>query len=137
MDSDVLTESAQDFLRNKRNLVLATVRRDGTLQLSPLWFVWKDGEFVISTITSTAKWHNLKRNPKCGVSVDDQETGRYVSASGTAVLEEGDVREPTREIVAKYRDAAEVDTRMEFIFREGNRVIIRLRPDRIVTRNLD
>ncbi len=137
MASGVLTDSAQDFLRHKRNIILATHRRDGTLQLSPLWFVWKDGEFVISTVTSTARWHNLKRNPKCGVTVDDQETGRYISASGTAVLEEGDVREPTREIVAKYRDAAEVDTRMELILREGNRVIIRLQPDRIVTRNLD
>ena len=65
MPENEITPAVEEFLATQRNLILATIRRDGRPQLSPVWYVWRDGAFFISTVTSTAKWRNLVRDPRC------------------------------------------------------------------------
>ena len=79
------------FLNSQRNLVLGTLRGDGSPQASPVWYLWTGDAFVISTITATAKWWNLKRDPRASICVDDPESGQMVVAYGTATLEDDDV----------------------------------------------
>ena len=131
-----VTASTQDFLDRQTNLVLATVRKDGSPQLSPLWYLWKDGGFVVSTITRTAKWWNLKRDRRCSVCVDEPSTGRMVLGYGVAELDDEDVWDRTWELVAKYRDPDDVQGHMDRIFTAQHRVLITVRPERIITRNL-
>ena len=126
----------QSFLERGINLVLATSRRDDSPQLSPVWYLWKDGEFVISTNTTTAKWWNLKRDPRCSVCVDDPEELRLVVAYGRAELDEGDPWEATWELVAKYRDPEDIQAHMDRAFTGQTSVLIRLRPDKLITRKL-
>ena len=118
------------------NLILATMRKDGSPQVSPLWYLWKDGEFVISTITSTAKWWNLKRDPRCSLCVDDPVSGQMIVAFGNARLDDGDVWDRTWELVAKYRKPEEVQGHMDRIFKGVQRVLIIVPPEKIVTRQL-
>ncbi len=129
-----ITPDVEEFLSTQRNLILATVRRDGTPQLSPVWYVWRDGAFFISTVTSTAKWKNLVRDARCSGMVD-HPGGQYVYVSGTAELDDGDVYDATLEIVRRYKTEDEIDAYMETIYREGHRTIIRLAPDGVVHRN--
>ena len=77
-----VSDETRTFLESQRNLVLGTLRRDGARQASPVWYLWTGDAFVISTISATAKWWNLKRDPRCSVCVDDPETGRMVVAYG-------------------------------------------------------
>jgi hypothetical protein len=98
-----------------------------------VWFVWRDGAFFISTVTSTDKWKNLVRDPRCSGIVDSPE-GQYVYVSGVAELDDGDVYDTTREIVRNYKTPEEFDPYMESIYREGHRTIIRLAPERVLTR---
>ena len=128
------------FLRGQPNLVLGTTRRDGSPQSSPLWYLWTGVSFLMSTVSWTAKWHNLRRDPRCSVCVDDPETGRMVVAYGEAELHEGDVRERTRGIVDKYYpfDPAAADAHMERIFTSPDpRVLIEVAPTRLIARRLD
>ena len=129
-----ITPAVEKFLTTQRNLILATVRRSGVPQLSPVWYVWRDGAFFISTVTSTAKWKNLVRDPRCSGIVDHPE-GQYVYLSGTAELDDGDVYDTTLEIVRRYKTDDEIEAYMESIYREGHRTIIRLAPDGLVHRN--
>ena len=127
------------FLQSQRNLVLGTLRKDGSPQASPVWYLWTGEAFVISTITATAKWWNLKRDPRASICVDDPATGQMVVAYGNAVLTDGadeDVWDLTRELVAKnYPDEPEqVDPHMEQIFEGQTRVLITVKPDDIITR---
>jgi len=129
----------QEFLDRMPNVVLGTVRADGSPQASPLWYLWADGEFVMSTVTYTAKWWNLKRDPRCSVCVDEPHTGRMVVAYGSAELRVDDVRRQTAPIVAKYHqeDAAGAEALMARIFgADARRVIIAVRPSQIITRRL-
>lgn len=128
------------YLEEMPDLVLGTLRKDGSPQASPLWYLWADGEFTMSTVTNTAKWWNLQRDPRCSVCVDDPDTGRMVVAYGSAELRSGDVRAETARIVAKYYpdDPAAADAHMERIFdAAAQRVIIAVRPAELIGRRLD
>lgn len=132
----------EKFLAAQPNLVLGTIRRDGSPQASPLWYLWDGGRFLVSTIRRTAKWANLVRDPRCSVCVDEPETGRMVVAYGSADLIEGEgVRAITRDLVAKYYpgNPGSTDGHMERIFGGDapERVLIAVRPDRIIPRRLD
>ncbi len=132
-----ITSAAEAFLENQPNLILATIREDGRPQLSPVWFVWRDGSFFISTMTTTAKWRNLLRDPRCSGIVDDPN-GEYIYVTAVAELSvEENPLSITEEIVHKYKTDEEYGPYMESIHGSGERGIIRLTPDGIVTRELD
>ncbi|HSJ29122.1 MAG TPA: PPOX class F420-dependent oxidoreductase [Acidimicrobiia bacterium] len=126
------------FLDQRPTATLGTVGRDGSPQASVVWYLWTGDEFVISTIHTTAKWHNLRRDPRCSICVEDPDSGRMVVAYGSARLMERDVRSLTRRLVDRYyEDPADTDAHMERIFRTGDRVLIVVRPDRVITRRLE
>jgi PPOX class probable F420-dependent enzyme len=75
-----------DFVRTRHKMTLATTRRDGRPQLSPvIGGVDADGRIVISTYPDRAKALNLRRNPAASVVVhSDDWDGAYVQVDGTA-----------------------------------------------------
>lgn len=127
------------FLQSQRNLILGTLRKDGSPQASPVWYLWTGDAFVISTNTATAKWWNLKRDPRASVCVDNQATGQMVIAYGNAELESEDVWDVTRDLVAKYHpdDPDQIDRFMGIIFEDQTRVLITVKPDDLITRSPD
>lgn len=130
----------QRFLEEMSNLVLGTIRRDGSPQASPVWYLWTGDSFLISTIDSVAKWHNVQRDPRCSVCVDDPLSGRMVVAYGEARLQRGDVRGRTSAIVEKYYpgkpDAAVAHLDRIFSGPE-ERVLIEVFPNILIPRRLD
>jgi PPOX class probable F420-dependent enzyme len=133
-----INSATEEFLGERPTATLGTIRRDGSPQASVVWYLWDAGEFIISTIHATAKWHNLVRDPRCSLCVEDPESGRMVVAYGTARLDDGDVRARTYDIVDKYYDdQADTQRHMERIFATDDRVLISVRPTRLITRKLD
>src|SRR5436190_23359749 len=82
---------AQQFLRAHENAVLATWRRDGRLQMSPVT-VGLDaaGRAIIASRETAYKVRNLRRDPRATLCVFVEAfTGPWVQMEGTA--EVGDV----------------------------------------------
>ena len=132
-----ITADVESFLRERPTATLGTIRGDGSPQASVLWYLWDRNEFVMSTIRSTAKWKNLRRDPRCSLCIEEPESGRMVVAYGDARLEDVDVWSKTREIVDKYYDdPGDTEAHMKRIFATDDRVLIFLRPSRLLTRNL-
>src|SRR5438445_11105871 len=79
-------EEAREFIRKNHRAVLATFRRDGTPQLSPVAAdVDPDGMVVVSSREPAMKTKNLRRPPRatlCGMN--DGFYGRWVTADGPA-----------------------------------------------------
>jgi PPOX class probable F420-dependent enzyme len=75
-----------DFLRPRHRGMLATVRRDGRPQLSPVTCgVDGDGRIVVSTYPNRAKANNARRDPLVSIVVQsDDWSGEYVQVDGTA-----------------------------------------------------
>ncbi|MDH3189146.1 MAG: PPOX class F420-dependent oxidoreductase [Acidimicrobiia bacterium] len=129
--------TVERFLQERPTATLGTIRQDGSPQASVVWYLWDQGEFVISTIPTTAKWHNLKRDPRCSLCIEDPDSGQMVIAYGSARLDDSDVEPRTRDIVDRYYDdPADTDAHVERIFATGDRVLIFVRPNRLLTRKL-
>ena len=80
--------AAQQFLRENENAVLATWRRDGRLQLSPVT-VGLDaaGRAIIASRETTYKVRNLRRDPRAALCVFVEAfTGPWVQIEGTAAV---------------------------------------------------
>jgi PPOX class probable F420-dependent enzyme len=77
---------AQQFLREHENAVLATWRRDGRLQMSPVT-VGLDaaGRAIIASRETTYKVRNLRRDPRAALCVFVEAfTGPWVQIEGMA-----------------------------------------------------
>ena len=67
------------FVRERRNGVLTTVKRDGRSQLSNIVYgVFDDGTIRISATDGRAKSKNLRRDPRAGLYVGADDFGSYV-----------------------------------------------------------
>jgi PPOX class probable F420-dependent enzyme len=75
-----------DFLRPRHRGLLATTRRDGRPQLSPVACgVDGEGRIVVSTYPSRAKAENARRDPRVSIVVQsDDWNGEYVQVDGSA-----------------------------------------------------
>lgn len=86
MDLDV----ARAVVREQHRAVLATLRQDGTPQLSPVLVAVDDeGRILISTRQAAYKVRNLRRDPRLWLCVlPDGFFGRWVQLAGTAEIVE-------------------------------------------------
>src|SRR4051812_24348237 len=75
-----------DFIRTRHRMVLATVRRDGRPQMSPVsGGVDPEGRIVISTYPSRAKTRNAVKDSRCSVVVLSEDwNGPWVQVDGDA-----------------------------------------------------
>ena len=79
-------EKAKDFLRQHSNTVLATFRRNGRPQLSPVNTAIDDAGFaVISSRETAVKTRNIRRDPRVSLCVlNEAFYGEWVVLDGTA-----------------------------------------------------
>lgn len=78
--------AALEFLRSHPRAVLATRRRDGTPQMSPvLVAVDDDGRLLVSTRETAMKTRNIRRDPRVWlVGLNEGFFGRWVQVAGEA-----------------------------------------------------
>jgi PPOX class probable F420-dependent enzyme len=125
---------ALDFVRANHHAVLATMRRDGRPQLTPVAVgVDRDGMVLISTRETAMKTKNLERDPWCSLCVlNDGFYGPFVQIEGRAEV----VRLPEamdglveyyRGISGEHPDWDDYRAAME----RDRRVLVRVRPDRV------
>jgi PPOX class probable F420-dependent enzyme len=78
---------ALEFIRARRQGVLATIRANGRPQLSNIMFVTAaDGSITISVTDDRAKTHNLRRDPRASLYVLGDNFWQYVVLEAAAEL---------------------------------------------------
>ncbi len=89
-DITMSEDEVLEFLSGERKILqLATLSKDGSPHLAPMWFVMVDDQIVFRSFTKSQKIVNLMRDPRLSVLV---ETGdaytelRGVMIKGTAKL---------------------------------------------------
>ena len=63
------TPEQEQIIREEQIGVLATLRRDGSPQLTPVNYAYLDGRILISTTRDRAKYLNVRRNPLVSLCV--------------------------------------------------------------------
>jgi PPOX class probable F420-dependent enzyme len=125
-------EVIDQFLAERRNAVLGTIRKDGSPQLNPMWFYWNGEVFYISTTRSRFKYNHLQRDPRVTLCIDDVTGFQTVIVEGRAQIVEDDLWGPTRLIVEKYVDKGHVEARLARM-RTEPRVILIIRPEKWIS----
>lgn len=118
---------------------LATLDRDGFPHVTPVWFLWSDGAFYMTSIADRPHLRRLASNPRAGVLVDTEDAERddgqrpnhQVRAIGEAeVFPDSDGQWTTR-ITEKYVRGPGAPASIAARAADP-RVVVRLRPARIV-----
>ena len=103
-------EEIDAFLADTRHAVMGTNRIDGSPQLSPVWYLHKEGKLYTSIYDKSAKCFNLKRDHRVTVCVDGvYPDARYVVYYGTAeiVAEQSEWRDEIESAIAfRYHESS-------------------------------
>jgi PPOX class probable F420-dependent enzyme len=126
-------DAAREVVREQHHAVLATMRRDGTPQMSPVAAaVDDDGRVVVSSRETAIKTTNVRRDPRAWLCVfPDRFYGRWVQIEGT--VDVVSLPEAMDGLVAYYRSlAGEHDDWDDYraAMQREQRVLIRLDPTR-------
>lgn len=70
MPEDLSPETIQR-LETSKVIWLASVRPENLPHLVPMWYVWLDGRFYISTGPNSEKANNMRHNPRVIVALED------------------------------------------------------------------
>jgi PPOX class probable F420-dependent enzyme len=93
---------ADGRLRREPILWLSTVRRDGQVQSSPVWFLWDGRTMLIYSLPTSQKVPNIRANPRVSIHLNDDGVGSdVVSIEGTASI---GGKEPRLDEVPGYLD---------------------------------
>jgi PPOX class probable F420-dependent enzyme len=77
------------FIESQKTIQVATINKDGTPHVMPLWFAIDDGRVVLETFTKSQKVVNLERDARISVLFEDGDEYndlKGVSIRGTAQL---------------------------------------------------
>lgn len=128
-----IPEEFADLFERETFASFATLMPDSTPQVTPVWIDRDDeGHLLVNTARNRQKERNVERDPKVGLCVmDPEDPYRYVSVRGEVVevAEDGAVEHIDR-LARRYMGLEEYPHHGE---ESGPRVILRIRPDRVVT----
>jgi PPOX class probable F420-dependent enzyme len=80
-------EDRDEFLKQANVAVLATVGPGGRAHAAPIWYLYEDGDFIMSTGRGSQKHRNVERQPEVTLVVDDRSLPYYaVMVQGAAEI---------------------------------------------------
>jgi len=130
-------EAVDDFLAGAHHAVVSTIRKDGSPQVSAVWYLLENDVFYFVTMAKSAKCRNLDRDPRIGICIDGGPRDyRSVMIYGSAEIcyDYDDFYRDTRfRIFRRYYDSDD-ETRayIEEVGSSGGGVLITVRPDRVI-----
>jgi hypothetical protein len=111
--SAIIPESFKDLVsrETKAMAYLALVKKDGTPQVTPIWFDY-DGElFIFNTARGRVKDRIMRRKPVVAFVITDlSDPGRYFQVTGRVVVEtEEGAAEQIKDLSLKYNGTRNFD----------------------------
>jgi PPOX class probable F420-dependent enzyme len=74
MATSTIPEKFVPLLTQKKAFAdLATLMPDGSPQVTPVWFDYKNGKFIVNTAKGRVKDRNMSGNPKVALSIIDPD----------------------------------------------------------------
>src|SRR3990172_111174 len=121
----------EEFLKQANVAILATVGPAGAHAV-PIWYLYEDGAFLMSTGRGSQKHRDLERNPNVTLVVDRRTLPYYaVMARGAVEIGPGLDVATRRRIAGRYLTESQLEAYMARAS-DGESVSIRLRPRRVI-----
>jgi Pyridoxamine 5'-phosphate oxidase len=117
-----------DLLDRPLNAVLGLHRRDGSILLTPVWHLFRQGAFYFQVPGGDRKISILRNDPRCTMLVAENERPyRAIEASGEGRMSTEDYPELGIEIVRRYVEAHDPTATVADYLLDGG-VIVRIEP---------
>jgi PPOX class probable F420-dependent enzyme len=131
-------EARQAFLKQPTVAKLATLNKDGSIRMTPIWFRHDaDGSIVFGTWRNTAAARNIDRDPRCSVLIDHEVAEPYygVHLQGTAAIEgPSNDLEGVAALYAPYKESLDQARKdVAGLIEEAEVVYIRFTPEREIS----
>ena len=133
-DRELTPDEMQELLAGKCLANLATVNRDGSPQVTPVWYGYRDGKFMIITHDSVLKTRNIRRDPRVSVSIATPDVPyAYLLARGKARVTSDDLETTVTSICVRYWGDERGGAFAQEILESGKAILIEITPDRLAT----
>ena len=124
-----MDKKAEKLFQQKNLVFVATVMKDGSPQLTPVWANFEDGHVMVNTAEGRIKHKNILSDPRVAVSVVSKDNP----------LDMTTIRGTVVELIADYDYTHADKLTQQYIGlehypykRDGEkRVILKIRPDRV------
>ena len=125
----MLNPKVTKFFQGKNLVFLATIMKDGSPQVSPVWANLEDEHIMVNTAEGRIKHKNVLRDPRVAISVVNQNNPLDMTAiKGTVekIIPDYDYSHANR-LTKKYMG------KEEYPFRRPNekRIIFKIKPDKV------
>lgn len=120
---------AEELLKGKNFANVATLRADGSVQVSPVWVDVRDGRPAVNSAEGRAWPRNLERDPRVTISVQNMDNPyEYVEIRGRVTERTHDGADEDIDALAKKYLGVE-----EYPYRQPGeqRVIIAIEPEHV------
>lgn len=122
---------AQAFLSGKHIGKLATVMKDGSPHVTPIWYMVEGSRLFVNTTSERVKFHNIKRDVRVCFLVDDGYP--YIVIFGKArIAEERDGKKDIEALAIRYTGEEQGKKSARTTFWKQPRVSIEVIPERVV-----
>jgi PPOX class probable F420-dependent enzyme len=124
-------EELQEFLSQPLIADVVTLKKDGSPQITPVWYDFDGTYLYFSTTTDRAKARNLKRDNRTSICIRNEDAHKVVLFAGTTDILDDRDHVGVRRIVVRYMAPDKVDGFLSGL--ETNRVIVRVKPTRTIS----
>jgi PPOX class probable F420-dependent enzyme len=123
MNRGLSPDQLDGLLDEVRLAALATVRQDGSVMLSPIWYIWEDDGFTLGIAAGDGKLKHMAREPRVTIVVaEDALPYRGFEIRGRAQLTDIPYAPVIRRIARRY-----VGPRGEGFYADGEAgVVVRI-----------
>lgn len=129
-------EELESFLGRPYIAVLTTLRPDGSLHSTPVWYEYVEGRFYFWSDMDSVKTKDLTQNPIASVCVATQsEPYQYVSAEGPCEITKDGLRDRCLSICRRYYSESAAKEFVDTDLREHNSTLLIMTPRRLISEN--
>ncbi|WP_220191926.1 pyridoxamine 5'-phosphate oxidase family protein [Ktedonospora formicarum] len=127
-----LSTKAWAFLKEKHFAILSTINRDGSPQLTTMWYILDDdGSIVMNTQIHLQKAKNIHRDSRIAICVQDGP--RYVTIRGAVAIidDQIHIQQDLRNLIDRYIEG-EINKQQYYkTFTGQQRISLRLASEKV------
>ena len=128
-------QEREELLKEANVAVLATVGRGERAHAAPIWYLYEDGVFIMSTGRGSQKHRNVEAHPEITLVVDRRSLPYFaVMAQGRAEIGPRLADKERRRMAVRYLGEELARAYLERVSGEDS-VTIRLRPRKLIEFN--
>ena len=129
MNEDMIDEKVIKLFSEKNLVFIATIMKDGSPQLSPVWANYESGFILVNTAEGRVKHKNILRDPRVAVSVTSNDNPLDMTTiRGTVVAIISDIEyNHADKLTQQYMG------RNHYPFKRDNekRIILKIKPHKV------